>query len=71
MVVYGDGASDCESCTTFHKLNLLNKTFFFQLTKSEATSCNSFKEIFVGSFRCPNLQRALTQKNAREDNIFF
>ena len=40
----------------------------FQLTKSEATSCNSFGDIFVGRFRCPNLQRALTQKNAKGNN---
>ena len=33
-----------------------------QLTKSEATSCNSLQDIFIGSFQCPNLQRALTQK---------
>ena len=37
-------------------------TILLQLTKSEATSCNSFQDIFIGSFRCPNLQRALTQK---------
>ena len=37
-------------------------TILFQLTKSEATSCNTFRVIFIGSFRCPNLQRALTQK---------
>ena len=40
----------------------------YQLTKSEATSCNSFGDIFVGSFRCPNLQRALTQTNAKGDS---
>ena len=39
----------------------------FQLTKSEATCCNSFGYVFVGSFRCPNLQRALTKK-AKGDN---
>ena len=37
----------------------------FQLTKSEATSCKSFQDIFIGSVRCPNLQRALTQKMQR------
>ena len=37
----------------------------FQLTKSEATSCKSFGDIFVGRFRCPNLQRALPKKNLR------
>ena len=37
-------------------------TILLQLTKSEATSCNSFQDIFIGSFRCPNLQRALTKK---------
>ena len=40
-------------------------TILLQLTKSEATSCNSFRDILVGNFRCPNLQRALTQKNAK------
>ena len=39
----------------------------FQLTKSEATSCNRIEDIFVGSFRCPNLQRAFTKKNAKGD----
>ena len=43
--------------------NLL--TILLQLTKSEATSCNSFQDIFIGSFGCPNLQRVLTQKNAK------
>ena len=51
----------------------------FQLTKSEATSCkstscNSFRDILIGSFRCPNLQRALTQKMQRtitKKNFFF
>ena len=40
-------------------------TILLQLTKSEATNCNSFQDIFIGSFRCPNLQRALTKKNAK------
>ena len=40
-------------------------TILLQLTKSEATSFNSFRDIFIGSFRCPNLQRALIQKNAK------
>ena len=39
-------------------------TILLQLTKSEATRCNRFQDIFIGSFRCPNLQRAFTQKNA-------
>ena len=39
-----------------------------QLTKSEATSFNSFQDIFIGSFRCPNLQRALVQKKCKGDN---
>ena len=43
-------------------------TILLQLTKSEATSFNSFREIFITSFRCPNLQRALTQKNAKGYN---
>ena len=40
-------------------------TILLQLTKSEATSYNSFQDIFIGSFRCPNLQRALTKKMQR------
>ena len=40
-------------------------TTFLQLIKSEATSCNSYLDIFFGSFRCSNLQRALTQKMQR------
>ena len=40
----------------------------FQLTKSEVTGCNSFGNIFIGSFRCPNWQRALTQRNAKGAN---
>ena len=50
-------------------------TILLQLTKSEATSCNSFQDIFIGSFRCPNLQRAFAQTNAKvitkKRNIFF
>ena len=37
-------------------------TILLQLTKSEATSFNSFRDIFIGRFRCPNMQRALIQK---------
>ena len=40
-------------------------TILLQQTKSEATSCNSFRDIFIGSFRYPNLQRALTKKKAK------
>ena len=40
-------------------------TIFLQVTKLEAISCNSIQDIFIGSFRCPNLQRALTQKMQR------
>ena len=49
-------------------------TIRLQLSKSEATSCNSFQDIFIGSFRYPNLQRALTKKNAKvitKKKIFF
>ena len=40
-------------------------TILLQVTKSEATSCNSFQDIFIGSFRCPNLQKALSKKNEK------
>ena len=40
-------------------------TILLQLTKSEATGCNDFHDIFIGNFRYPNLQRALTQTNAK------
>ena len=40
-------------------------TVLLQLTKSEATSCNSFQDIFIGSFRCPNCKGLLLKKNAK------
>ena len=49
-------------------------TILLQLTKSEATSCNSFQDIFTGSFQCPNFQRALTKKckgNNLKKKYFF
>ena len=50
-------------------------TIFYQLTESEATSCNGFRDIFITSFLYLNLhwaitgklQRAITRKNI----IFF
>ena len=33
---------------------------FYKLSKFEAPSCNGFE---ISSFLCPNLQRAITQKN--------
>ena len=43
------------------------KLFFilYQLTKSKATSFNSFQDILITSFRCPNLQREITRKMQR------
>ena len=50
-------------------------TILLQLTKSRATSCNGFQDIFIGRFWCPNLQRALTQKmqsdNFKKKEIYF
>ena len=38
----------------------------YKPTISVATSCYSFRDIFITSFLCPNLQRAISHKN-----IFF
>ena len=50
-------------------------TILLQLTKSKATGCKfSFRDIFIRSFQCPNLKRALTQKNAKtitRKKVFF
>ena len=46
-------------------------TILFQLTKSEATSFYSFLDIFIGSYRCPNLQMAFIQKNAKAIYIYI
>ena len=51
---------------SFSPGNLL--TILYQLTKSQVTSCKSFQNIFIKSFRCQNLQRAITRKNIY---IFF
>ena len=45
-------------------------TILLQLTKSEATSCNGFRDSVIGSFRCSNLQRTLIKK-CKSDNYFF
>ena len=51
-----------------------NKIFFFkfsqiilliilyQLTKFEAPSCNTFRDIMITNFQSPNLQREIIQK---------
>ena len=44
--------------------NLL--TILYQLTISEAISPNGFWDIFITSFLCLNLQRAITRKNAKD-----
>ena len=36
-------------------------SIFYQLTKFEATCCNSFRDFFTISFQCQNLQRAITR----------
>ena len=41
---------------------------FYQLTKFEATCCNSFWDVLTTSFQCQNLQRAVTRKNT---TIYF
>ena len=51
-------------------------TALLQLTKSEATSCYSFRYIFIGSFRYPNLQRTLAKKKnakaiTKKKEIYF
>ena len=36
---------------------------FYQLTMFEAPSYNNFRKILMKSFRCQNLQKAITRKN--------
>ena len=40
-------------------VNLL--TNLYQVTKSETTSCNSFRDTFITNFRCQSLQTAITR----------
>ena len=42
---------------------------FYQLTKFEAPSCYSFRDIMITNFQCPNLQREIIRK--KENNFFF
>ena len=44
-------------------------TILYQLTKSQATSCNGFRDILITSFLSPNLQKAIPRKNAKGDNL--
>ena len=41
------------------------------MTKPEATSFIIFRYIVITSFRCPNLQREITRKNAKGNNSIF
>ena len=60
----------CLSIRMISPGNLL--TILNQLTESEAYSCNIFRDIFITSFLCLNLQRALTQNMQRPIiRIFF
>ena len=57
---------------SFTPVNLL--TNLYQVTQSEATSSNSFRDIFITNFRCPSLQRAINRKLQRaitKKNFFF
>ena len=45
---------------SFSPVNQLNN--LYHMTKSEATSCNRFRDIFTTYFGCPNLQRTITRK---------
>ena len=54
---------------SFSPVNLL--TNLYQVTKSEATICNSLRDTFITYIKCPNLQRAITQKLQRAITIFF
>ena len=45
----------------FHQVHL--PIIFYQLTKFEATCCNSFWDILTTSFQCQNLPRVITRKN--------
>ena len=49
----------------FSPIDLL--IILYQLTKFEAPSCNTFRDIMITNFQSPNLQREIIRKN----NITF
>ena len=44
----------------FSPIDLL--IILYQLTKFEATSCNTFQDIMITNFQSPNLQREIIKK---------
>ena len=48
-------------CSIVNQAILLN--IAYQLTKFQGSSSNSFRDIFLTSLKCPNLQRAITLAN--------
>ena len=51
----------CQIGAQIHFLNFLPGyllIIFYQLTKINATCCNSFLDILITSFQCQNLERA-------------
>ena len=47
----------------FSPIDLL--IIFYQLTKFEAPSCYSFRDIMITNFQSPNLQREISRKKIK------
>ena len=48
---------------TFFKFSPIDLLIIlYQMTKSEAPSCNTFRDIMITNFQSPNLQREIIRK---------
>ena len=51
---------------TFFKFSPINLLIIlYQLTKLEASSCDSFRDIMIINFQSPNLQREIIRKKIK------
>ena len=77
---YSKSTSKSKSAKGYYSKKTTKKTFFsnfhqsiliilYQLTKFEAPSCYSFRDIMITNFQSPNLQREIIRK--KYNNFFF
>ena len=56
---------------TFFKFSPIGlPIILYQLTKFEAPSCNTFRDIMIKDFQSPNLQREIIRKKKKK-KLFF
>ena len=56
----GDNSKKLDNFFNFSPIDIL--IILYQMTKFEAPSCYSFRDIMITNFQCPNLQRGIIPK---------